>query len=29
VMEHGRIIDQFANAELDANVEKLHDYLGV
>jgi branched-chain amino acid transport system ATP-binding protein len=29
VMEHGRIIDQFANAELDANVQKLHDYLGV
>jgi branched-chain amino acid transport system ATP-binding protein len=29
VMEHGRIIDQFANDELDANVEKLHDYLGV
>ncbi len=29
VMEHGRIIDQFANTELDANVEKLHDYLGV
>jgi branched-chain amino acid transport system ATP-binding protein len=29
VMEHGRIIDEFANAELDANVEKLHDYLGV
>jgi branched-chain amino acid transport system ATP-binding protein len=29
VMEHGRIIDQFANAELDANVDKLHDYLGV
>ena len=29
VMEHGRIIDQFANAELDANVEKLHHYLGV
>jgi branched-chain amino acid transport system ATP-binding protein len=29
VMEHGRIIDQFANAELDSNVEKLHDYLGV
>ncbi len=29
VMEHGRIIDQFANAELDANIEKLHDYLGV
>jgi branched-chain amino acid transport system ATP-binding protein len=29
VMEHGRIIDQFANAELDTNVDKLHDYLGV
>jgi branched-chain amino acid transport system ATP-binding protein len=29
VMEHGRIIDQFANTELDVNVEKLHDYLGV
>jgi len=29
VMEHGRIIDKFSNAELDANVEKLHDYLGV
>jgi ABC-type branched-chain amino acid transport systems, ATPase component len=29
VMEYGRIIDQFATAELDANLEKLHDYLGV
>jgi branched-chain amino acid transport system ATP-binding protein len=29
VMEHGRIIDQFANAELDANLGKLHEYLGV
>ena len=29
VMEHGRIIDQFANSELEENVEKLHDYLGV
>jgi branched-chain amino acid transport system ATP-binding protein len=29
VMEHGRIIDRFTNSELDANVEKLHDYLGV
>ena len=29
VMEQGRIIDRFANSELDANVEKLHDYLGV
>jgi branched-chain amino acid transport system ATP-binding protein len=29
VMEHGRILEQFANSELDANVQKLHDYLGV
>jgi branched-chain amino acid transport system ATP-binding protein len=29
VMEHGRVIDQFANAELGANTEKLHEYLGV
>ncbi|MPZ56978.1 MAG: ATP-binding cassette domain-containing protein [Rhizobiales bacterium] len=29
VMEHGRIVDGFANAELERNVEKLHDYLGV
>jgi branched-chain amino acid transport system ATP-binding protein len=29
VMEYGRIIDQFTTSELDANVEKLHDYLGV
>jgi branched-chain amino acid transport system ATP-binding protein len=29
VMEHGRIIDAFANAELDANMAKLHVYLGV
>jgi branched-chain amino acid transport system ATP-binding protein len=29
VMENGRIIDQFANAELEANLDKLHDYLGV
>ena len=29
VMEHGRIIDQFANAELEANLDKLHEYLGV
>jgi len=29
VMEHGRIIDQFANTELEANVDKLHEYLGV
>jgi branched-chain amino acid transport system ATP-binding protein len=29
VMEHGRIIDRLASTELDANVQKLHDYLGV
>jgi branched-chain amino acid transport system ATP-binding protein len=29
VMEHGRIIDRMASTELDANVKKLHDYLGV
>ncbi len=29
VIEHGRVIDQFTNAELESNVEKLHDYLGV
>jgi branched-chain amino acid transport system ATP-binding protein len=29
VMEDGRMVDRFTNAELDANVEKLHDYLGV
>jgi branched-chain amino acid transport system ATP-binding protein len=29
VMEHGRVAESFANAELDANLEKLHEYLGV
>ena len=29
VMEHGRVIDSFANSELEANMGKLHDYLGV
>jgi branched-chain amino acid transport system ATP-binding protein len=29
VMEHGRVVEAFANSELDANLEKLHDYLGV
>ena len=29
IMEHGRIVEGFVNSELDANVEKLHDYLGV
>ena len=29
VMEHGRVIDKFANTELDSNLDKLHEYLGV
>jgi branched-chain amino acid transport system ATP-binding protein len=29
VMEHGRIIDAFDNSELAANMQKLHEYLGV
>jgi branched-chain amino acid transport system ATP-binding protein len=29
VMEHGRIAEGFANSELDANLNKLHEYLGV
>jgi branched-chain amino acid transport system ATP-binding protein len=29
VMEHGKVIDAFANSELSANMDKLHDYLGV
>jgi branched-chain amino acid transport system ATP-binding protein len=29
VMEHGKVIDHFASAELEANMEKLHTYLGV
>jgi branched-chain amino acid transport system ATP-binding protein len=29
IMEHGRIIDQFVNAELQGNLGKLHEYLGV
>jgi branched-chain amino acid transport system ATP-binding protein len=29
VMEHGKIIDTFANSELSANMDKLHTYLGV
>jgi len=29
VMEHGRIVDEFSNAELKANIGKLHDYLVV
>jgi branched-chain amino acid transport system ATP-binding protein len=29
IVEHGKIIDGFANAELRANMDKLHTYLGV
>ncbi|MDQ8729843.1 ABC transporter ATP-binding protein [Bradyrhizobium sp. LHD-71] len=29
VMEHGKIIDTFANSDLAANMDKLHAYLGV
>ncbi|MFV0279211.1 MAG: ABC transporter ATP-binding protein [Rhodoblastus sp.] len=29
VMEHGQIIDTFANSELADNMDKLHEYLGV
>jgi branched-chain amino acid transport system ATP-binding protein len=29
VIEHGRVADMIRNADLDANMDKLHDYLGV
>src|SRR5271170_4014138 len=29
IVEHGRVIDTIANADLAANVDKLHEYLGV
>ncbi len=29
IMEHGRIVEHFANTELEANLDKLHEYLGV
>ncbi len=29
VMDHGRVVDMIPNAELEANMQKLHDYLGV
>jgi len=29
VMEHGRVVDQFTTPELNANMGKLHEYLGV
>ena len=29
VVDHGEVVDMIANADLDANMAKLHDYLGV
>lgn len=29
VMEHGRVVDKLLSSELEQNLEKLHDYLGV
>jgi branched-chain amino acid transport system ATP-binding protein len=29
IVEHGKVIDGFANSELSANMDKLHTYLGV
>ena len=29
VMERGKVIDQFRNDDLQNNMDKLHDYLGV
>jgi branched-chain amino acid transport system ATP-binding protein len=29
VMEHGRVVDMIPNAALEANMSKLHEYLGV
>jgi branched-chain amino acid transport system ATP-binding protein len=29
IVEHGRVIDTFSNADLPANMDKLHAYLGV
>jgi branched-chain amino acid transport system ATP-binding protein len=29
LMEHGRVVDMIANRDLDANMPKLHEYLGV
>ena len=29
VMEHGQVIDMIQNAELESNMDKLHEYLGV
>jgi len=29
IMEHGKVVEEFANSELDARLETLHEYLGV
>jgi hypothetical protein len=29
VMDHGVVMDMIPNAQLEANMDKLHDYLGV
>jgi branched-chain amino acid transport system ATP-binding protein len=29
VVEEGHVVDTFPNSELEANMDKLHDYLGV
>ena len=29
VMEHGRVVEGFVSAELESNLDKLHEYLGV
>jgi branched-chain amino acid transport system ATP-binding protein len=29
VMEHGKIIDMIENSQLESNMDKLHEYLGV
>ncbi len=29
IMEHGKVVESFANSELDAKLETLHEYLGV
>jgi branched-chain amino acid transport system ATP-binding protein len=29
VMEHGKVIDMIPNKQLEASMDKLHDYLGV
>jgi branched-chain amino acid transport system ATP-binding protein len=29
VMEHGRVVDKLLSSELESNLEKIHDYLGV